>query len=262
MNSKRFVFILGLVLLAAAFFFGWLKFHDVFGNEPASTPPPTQTSPIQEQPASPPEQTQFNKTQHSLDDPASIWVVVNKTRPLNPKNFTPANLMFPNVPLRVPGNESMRIRADVAPAIKELFDGATAAGHSLMFSSGFRSYNYQVSLYGGYVNSMGQASADTQSARPGYSEHQTGLAFDVCTRTGCKLEQAFGATETGKWVAAHAHEYGFILRYPEGKTDVTGYTYEPWHLRYVGKDLSNEMHKQGIQTLEEFFGLPAAPDYL
>jgi D-alanyl-D-alanine carboxypeptidase len=109
---------------------------------------------------------------------------------------------------------------------------------------------------------MGQAEADRTSARPGYSEHQTGLAFDVEVSGGkCHLEKCLGETPDGKWVAANAYKYGFIVRYPEGKENVTGYDYEPWHLRYVGTDLASEMHTKSVQTLEEFFNISGGKNY-
>jgi D-alanyl-D-alanine carboxypeptidase len=131
-----------------------------------------------------------------------------------------------------------------------------------MLSSGYRSYDYQVGLYNGYVKSQGQATADTQSARPGYSEHQTGLAVDIEPASKkCELDACFADTPEGKWLVANAYKYGFILRYTQDKTAVTGYAYEPWHFRYVGTPLATEMHNQNVATLEEFFNLPVAPDY-
>ncbi len=204
----------------------------------------------------------FNAQAHSQDQPDSVWVVVNKTRQLAPKEYQPKGLVTPKVPLRVPGNESMQLRSDAAGALQDMFAAANREGIKLMLSSGYRSYTYQVGLYNEYVAVQGKAKADKESARPGYSEHQTGLAVDVepLSRT-CELKQCFANTNTGKWVAINAYKYGFIVRYPKDKTEITGYSYEPWHLRYVGTDLSNEMHKQNILTLEEFFKLGPAPDY-
>lgn len=204
----------------------------------------------------------FDKSRYSLTDPTSIWVVVNKKRPLQPKDYIPADLVTPNLPQRVPGNESMQMRKVTADALTQLFAAAKAAGAPMMISSGYRSYSYQVSLYGSYVSSEGQSVADTQSARPGYSEHQTGLAVDVEPLDGqCDVDQCFATTPAGKWLAANAYQYGFIIRYPNDKTSITGYEYEPWHVRYIGVDLATEMHNTGIETLEEFFGLGAAPGY-
>jgi D-alanyl-D-alanine carboxypeptidase len=204
----------------------------------------------------------FDKSQFSLTDPTSMWVIVNKKRPLKPQNYVPDDLVTPNLPLRVPGNESMQMRRQTSQALETLFAAAKADNTPLMVSSGYRSYTYQVSLYGKYVSDQGQATADTQSARPGYSEHQTGLAVDVePLDQKCDVEVCFADTSAGKWIAADAYKYGFVIRYPEGKTAITGYEYEPWHIRYVGIDLATEMHNKHIATLEEFFGLPAAPDY-
>lgn len=204
----------------------------------------------------------FDKTQYSLTNPTSIWVIVNKKRPLNPKDYVPADLVVPNVPLRVPGNESMKVRKVTATALETMFAAAKKQGINLMLSSGYRSYSYQVALYNGYVKTQGQAVADTQSARPGFSEHQTGLAADVePVSEKCDVDQCFGNLPEGKWLAANAYQYGFVIRYPLNKDNITGYEYEPWHVRYVGIPLATEMHKEGVSTLEEFFDLPAAPDY-
>lgn len=200
----------------------------------------------------------FDKSQHSLDRPTSRWVVVNKKRPLSPKTFVPIDLVTPKVPIRV----NTQLRQETALAIQIMFNDAQKANVPMIVSSGYRSYTYQVGLYNGYVAAQGQAAADTQSARPGYSEHQTGMAADVSPLDGsCSVKQCFATTPAGKWLAANAYRYGFIIRYPEGLTAITGYEYEPWHIRYVGVELSTEMHNQNILTMEQFFGLPPAPTY-
>lgn len=204
----------------------------------------------------------FDKKQYSTSDPTSIWVVVNKQHALQPKDYVPKDLVMPNVPLRVPGNESMQLRQVTATAMEQLFAAASKDNISLMLSSGYRSYTYQVNLYNGYVSSQGQETADTQSARPGYSEHQTGLAADVEPASKhCEVEACFGDTPEGKWVAANAYRYGFIIRYPVGKESVTGYEPEPWHIRYIGVELATEMHNHNVQTLEEFFGISGGTTY-
>ncbi|HYH74881.1 MAG TPA: M15 family metallopeptidase [Candidatus Saccharimonadales bacterium] len=205
----------------------------------------------------------FDKKQFSLDDPSSIWVIANKRNPLQPKEYTPADLTVPNIPLRqARSGAEMQLRAVAARALEAMAADAKQDGLDLMLSSGYRSYAYQMSLYNYYVNTQGKAAADSQSARAGFSEHQTGLAADVEPASReCEVEECFGDTPEGKWVAANAHTYGFIIRYPEGKQATTGYIYEPWHLRYVGKALATELHEQGIATLEDFFGLGDAPDY-
>lgn len=265
---------IGVGLLVLALFFGVLKFRDIFTEKSDQSQVANQN--VEEDDEEAPElqderteqPTEESVPNSSSEQPAtgpaaeigSLTWVVNKRRPLEPKTYTPPNLVFPSVKLRVPGNESMRIRGDVAVAIEQLFSAAQAAGHDPMFSSGFRSYSYQTSLYNSYVSSYGQAAADKESARPGYSEHQTGLAFDICNASNCQLVQSFGDTPLGQWIATHAHEYGFTIRYKNGMEHITGYIYEPWHLRYVGIELATELHRSG-KTLEEHFGLPPAPDY-
>lgn len=126
---------------------------------------------------------------------------------------------------------------------------AARLGLNIYISSGFRSYASQKSIYNRYVSRDGKALADTYSARPGHSEHQTGLSIDLNTIT-----RSFGRTKEGKWVAANCHKYGFIIRYPEGKSHVTGYCFEPWHLRYVGVDTATAIAQSGL-CLEEYYGI-------
>ena len=133
-------------------------------------------------------------------------------------------------------------------ALQSLQAGAQSAGYSMPLLSGYRSYDYQKTLYNNYVAQDGQALADTYSARPGNSEHQSGLAFDIGA-----LDNAYGNTPEGKWLHAHCAQYGFILRFPAGKEAITGYQYEPWHVRYVGVDIASQIMKQGI-SLEEYLG--------
>ena len=184
---------------------------------------------------------------------------MNKQRPLNPKQYEPSGLRLPDMNVE---SSAMEVNGEAATALEALNTAAETAGLHFTVASAYRSYNNQVTTYDSVVNGYGQAEADRQSARPGYSEHQTGWAADLGAVGGkCRIEACFADTAEGKWLAANAYKYGFIIRYPQGKETVTGYQYEPWHVRYVGKSLSTEMHKQKIQTLEEFFNLPAAPDY-
>jgi len=192
----------------------------------------------------------FDKAQYSLDDPVSIWVVVDKQRPLNPKAYAPDDL--------APVGGGQYMRSTAASAFASMVAAAKTAGYSLTAESGYRSYGTQVSVYSNEVKNFGQTIADTESARPGYSEHQTGWAIDIAT-AGC-IEDCFGGTAAGKWALENAAKYGFTQRYPESKSAITGYRHEPWHYRYVGTELAQELVKTG-QTLEEFFGLPPAPNY-
>jgi D-alanyl-D-alanine carboxypeptidase len=214
---------------------------------PTPTPTPVPTAP------------QFNKNAKSITDPNSIWVVVNKLRPLNPKTYSPPDI----VTVPVAHNNPAQMRKVAADALVAMFAaGKNAGAGSMQVQSSWRPYSTQVSVYNGWVASLGKQQADRQSARPGYSEHQTGLAVDISpVPLRCALAACFGTTSQGKWLAANAWKYGYLLRYPADKTKITGYEYEPWHFRYIGVALSTEMHKEGVKTLEEFFGLPAAPDY-
>jgi D-alanyl-D-alanine carboxypeptidase len=196
----------------------------------------------------------------SLTDPTRRWVVVNKTLSLTPADYAPAGMVEAPVQMTT---ASHLIRQDAAAALGEMAEALRAAGAGeLGMNNAYRSYGLQVSNYSGQVASVGQAAADLGSARPGFSEHQTGLAVDVVACTGgCGEIGAFGGTPESDWVAAHAWEYGFIVRYEAGATGTTGYEPEPWHLRYVGPALAAAYHEGGFRTLEEFFGLPAAPEY-
>jgi D-alanyl-D-alanine carboxypeptidase len=207
--------------------------------------------------------TGFNKQLHSLTDPTSPWIIVNKQHPLSPANYVPPDLVVPNVPLKDTATAAnMHVSSVTAIALQELFAAAGKSGHHLLLSSGYRSYQYQTQVYGKIVQTEGQGSAEEQSARPGYSEHQTGLAVDVApVSRKCDLQQCFGQTPEGQWLVANAYKYGFIIRYTPDKRAITGYEYEPWHIRYVGTELSYEMHKQGIETLEEFFNVSGGVAY-
>jgi D-alanyl-D-alanine carboxypeptidase len=223
-------------------------------STPTPTPTPTPTTPTPT-PTPPPT---LDPGGASIDDPSSYWVVVNKQRPLNPVDFYPPDLRAPQVPYG-----AYEQRADVATAVEQMFAAFLAeTGQEMESISGFRSYDSQVRTYQGWVNSLGQEQADLVSARPGYSEHQTGLAIDIGSVPAvCSLEECFANTAQAQWGAANAYRFGFILRYPADKTAVTGYAYEPWHFRFVGVDLATEMHNRGVTTLEEYFGLPPASTY-
>lgn len=188
-------------------------------------------------------------------EPASIQVVVNKQRKL-PADYIPEDLTVPDVPFYfTEDHPKKQMRAVAADALEELFAAAEKDGLDLVAASGYRSFDRQKNIYDRNVAKYGKEETDTFSAQPGTSEHQTGLAMDVTSaQVAFQLQQSFGDTSEGEWLAEHAHEYGFIIRYLEGAQEITGYTYEPWHLRYVGKDISSTIHNQEA-TLEEFFGL-------
>lgn len=200
--------------------------------------------------------------QFSHSDPASQWVIVNKHRPLSPLQFVPADLVQPRVQLAVSGEASL-LNSTTAAAAEKLFAAATSAGVTLTLASGYRSFQTQTATYNGYASTRGQASADTASARPGFSEHQTGWAFDIGDGGGaCSFEPCFADQPAAVWAKANSYKFGFVVRYPWMLNDVTGYYYEPWHLRFIGIEAATDMSKRGIGTLEEYFGLEAAPSYL
>ncbi|GAB2533700.1 M15 family metallopeptidase [Gracilibacillus alcaliphilus] len=190
-----------------------------------------------------------------VSDPRDVEVVVNKQRKL-PDGYEPDDLVEADVPYLAPSGDPKRLlREEAAKALEELFAGAAADGLDLVAVSGYRSYERQQDVYEANVRKNGEEHANQFSAKPGTSEHQTGLAMDVASAAQVAvLEPSFIETEEGQWLDEHSHEYGFLIRYPEGKEDITGYSYEPWHLRYVGKETAADVH-QAEETLEEYFGL-------
>lgn len=184
--------------------------------------------------------------------PESLRCLVNKMRPFGQKDWAPSDLV---------DFEGQQLRAEAAQAARTMMDAAKAEGVALTVSSAYRSYAVQQQTYQHWVSVNGQKVADQLSARPGYSEHQTGLAIDFSSPEGCRLEECYEDTRAGRWLAKNAQNYGFILRFPKGQQAVTGYLFEPWHYRYLGKDLTARYVASGANTLEEFLGTGAAPDY-
>ena len=245
------VLILALLAVAVVVVGAVLGANANAGAGATATPTPTETPrPAPAEAAPPATVDTFDRTAYSLDDPMSIWVVVNKLRPMNPQDFEPEDLVFVDVEQTF----EAYMRQEASDAVIAMFDAAAnEADLFLASNSAFRSFEAQENVYD---------NDDTLTARPGFSEHQTGLAIDIGTSTGeCSIEACFGELPEGIWLRDNAHRFGFILRYPADKTAITGYEYEPWHFRYVGVPLATEMRERGITTLEEFFGLPAAPSY-
>lgn len=185
---------------------------------------------------------------YSLSDPSSPWVLVNKDHRL-PADYVPSDLRLPDVPLELRNaREHHQLREEAATATEEMLAVAMESEVSIELASGYRPYSLQAQIYQANGGDNGQ----TVSAPPGASEHQTGLAADFKGEDAvCRLEECFDNTAAGEWLAEHAHEYGFILRYPKGSLALTGYSYEPWHYRYVGEYLAEEMHGSGL-TFEEY----------
>ena len=169
-------------------------------------------------------------------------IVVNKTYDL-PSNFAPNNL--------VTINGYIKVVDYVKDAFTELENDSKVLGLNIYASSGYRSYNDQNYIYNNYVKWDGQENADTYSARAGHSEHQTGLAIDLNT-----IDSSFENTSESNWLKDNCYKYGFIIRYPKDKDNITGYMYEPWHIRYVGKELAKTLYNNGNWiTLEEYYGI-------
>ena len=164
-------------------------------------------------------------------------LIANKTYAL-PSTYAPGGLM-----------------PEFNTAFSKMQKAALKDGMDLQVCSGYRSYSYQAQLYNGYVARDGKAAADTYSARPGHSEHQTGLAADINF-----AGDWFNTTPEAKWLAAHCHEYGFIIRYPYGKDEITGYKYEGWHIRYLGDENAKLVHDSGL-TLEEYLAIDSKYSY-
>ncbi|MCL1896446.1 MAG: M15 family metallopeptidase [Clostridiales bacterium] len=171
-------------------------------------------------------------------DPESLLVLVNKHFYL-PQDYTPPDLI--NV-----GNTQMR--AEAGEAVLEMISAAAAEGHNLWSQSGYRSYGVQSNLFSQYSARDGEAVAETYSARPGHSEHQTGLATDLNTIT-----DAFGGTPEGIWAAENCWRFGLIVRYTNENTDIVLYRPEPWHIRYIGVEAAKRMHDEGIISFEEYW---------
>lgn len=146
------------------------------------------------------------------------------------------------------------LQPEVIEAYQQMFQDASEEGYEFVLVSDFRTYQYQEQLYDNYAARDGVEAADQYSARPGHSEHQTGLAIDIGSAdSATTLSVEFGNTPEFEWMKDVAHEYGFIIRYPEGKEEITGYQYEPWHLRYVG-DEAPAIYESGL-SLEEYLGI-------
>ena len=184
-------------------------------------------------------------------NPADLLLLVNKQ---NKAPSIPFTLVKPDVtPTKPSVSENIYMRPEAAHALEQLFADAAADGITLYATSGFRSYSTQKAIFDRKAEERGEQAANRSVAKPGQSEHQTGLAMDIEGETtlGTGLTGAFGESPEGQWVAENCHRYGYIIRYPKDKTHITGYIYEPWHIRYVGVKAANEITQLGV-TLEEY----------
>lgn len=182
----------------------------------------------------------------NYNEPSSLWVVVNKSRTIS-KDYIPSELVVPSI-----SNPSgLFVRKEASEPLENMIIEAKKSGLLIKIISAYRSYEYQENLFETSVASVGRETANQSIAIAGQSEHQTGLALDLGSYSGtCLIENCFKDTQEGKWLAENAHSYGFILRYPSGKESITGYTYEPWHFRYVGTELATALYRSGL-TLDE-----------
>lgn len=176
----------------------------------------------------------------------SPWIVVNKRVGIG--EYTPKQLS---------DDSSVRLKKPAAERFSTMVKAAARDGVSLWGASSYRSYGDQKRLFDSYVHADGRKDAQAFSAKPGHSEHQTGLAVDVASQK-CTVQACFAKTEAGRWVARHAAAYGFVVRYPKDTQGVTGYIYEPWHLRYVGTWLAGYLSSSHTKTLEQAFDLEPA----
>jgi zinc D-Ala-D-Ala carboxypeptidase len=189
-----------------------------------------------------------------IQNPLNVLALVNKMFAL-PESYNPTDLVKPNVSFSF-GDQTIEkslMRQEAAVALEKMFAEAKVSGIELYAVSGYRSYERQRILFDTEVKKSGEEQAAQVVAVPGNSEHQSGLAMDISAKSAnLSLTESFGETNEGKWLAANAHKYGFILRYPKGKETITGYQYEPWHFRYVGLDAAQTIFEKNI-TLEEYF---------
>jgi zinc D-Ala-D-Ala carboxypeptidase len=190
-----------------------------------------------------------------IQNPANNMALVNKEFML-PGSYIPEDLVRPNVSFSFGEQdiEKSYIRKDAAVHLEKMFAAAKQSGIELFAVSGYRSYDRQAVILDAEIQRAGMEKAVQAVAMPGSSEHQSGLAMDISSRSAkLELSEAFGETAEGKWLAENAHKFGFILRYPKGKESITGYQYEPWHFRYVGP-AAEEIYAKKL-TLEEYFSI-------
>ena len=225
-----------ILILALLLSLGLISCRGAETKTPGATEDAVVTTDAPEEPETPPEETteesapEIEITQMDGITYINGILIANKTHGL-PADYDPG------------------IDAVASSALAKMQMAAAEEGIELFVVSGYRSYSYQQNLYNNYVARDGQAAADRYSARPGYSEHQTGLAFDLNS-----LEESFGETREGIWLKEHCYEYGFIIRYPKEKEAETGYMYEPWHVRYLGEDLAKQVYESGL-CLEEYLDI-------
>ena len=240
-NNGVMIFLLILLIFLVAGMFAMLvRTADSPASAPMQTEPETETAEATEP------EYHFDKNDPNL-------VLVNKETTVD-EDYVPDELVYIDESMRAEDRapQYQRMQPEAAEAFETLVKAAAADGLTIKVTTAYRPYSYQADLYYYYLAVKGEEWTQQYSAPPGTSEHQTGLAADVsCEAIGYELDVSFGETAEGKWLEQHAAEYGYILRYQEGMEDVTGYSYEPWHIRYVGKEAAKVITEENI-TLEEF----------
>lgn len=192
---------------------------------------------------------EYKITYTAIDTSGNKTSIVRKVTVRNNPLTYIKGVLIVNKKYSVPSDYNPGLQKVAKDAYDRLASNAKNSGYDIPLVSGFRSYETQKTIYNNYVSLYGEKETDTFSAKPGHSEHQTGLAMDVG-----KIDDDYGETKEGIWLKENAHKYGFIIRYPKGKESITGYKYEPWHIRYLGEDLATKVYKSGL-SLEEYLGI-------
>ena len=206
-----------------------------------------------------------------IDDPSlpqvlsyhGILCLVNRDRKVT-KKYVPPDLVVPKVALNKKGREdAVMLRAEAARALEALFEAALQEGHTLLAASGYRSFGIQDLLFQAKVKEVGtKQKAWRTVSPPGASEHQLGLAMDVQSPTVPRLNRAFGESPEGIWLAQNAHRFGFIIRYKQEWREITGYRYEPWHIRYIGISHASAIYELDIPYETYYSALLNIPEYI
>lgn len=188
--------------------------------------------------------------EYQLMEPDNPLTLIKKGFIL-PKDYEPKDLVFPNIPIS-PNTDNNKLRKNAAQALEEMYQAELKENYHLVLNSGYRSYESQTEIYNEYFRKYDEVTARGLVAKPGSSEHQLGLSVDLTSQSVLdKQKRVFGDTDEYKWVVKNAHKFGFILRYPKNRTALTGTSNEPWHVRFVGKEVAKVIY-DNEWTLEEY----------
>lgn len=254
----EFLLIIAVVLLCLSLF-GLIRMKQIIDNQPKPTPTPTPevTSSPEPTPTPTPEPTPEptptpEPLPSELTDLNSVKLLIDRTHGMA-ANYVPSDLVSPYLPGT---GEVIQLRSEAAEKAKEMIAAAKEDGIELYVMDGYISYDDQKQIYDNIVNLIGEKEASLTSFKPGFSEHQTGLAIDFTdSLENTEKTAAFSKTPACQWLLRNARKYGFIERYPAGKQKVTGYGYLPWHYRYVGTDTTAAMAEAGVYCYEDYLNL-------